>query len=49
MFSAPLWPANQRLREIIAPVPGGMRYVEEPSVDGGPWKFTEDYRRRKIR
>ena len=45
----PFWPANQRLREIITPVPGGMRYVEELSVDGGPWKVTEDYRQRKVR
>jgi hypothetical protein len=45
----PFWPSNERLRTIITPVPGGMRYVEEHSVDGGPWKITEDYRYRKIR
>jgi hypothetical protein len=30
-------------------VPGGLRYVEEQSVDGGPWTVTEDYRRRRLR
>lgn len=46
----PFWPSNERLRTIITPVPGGgMRYVEEHSVDGGPWKITEDFRYRKIR
>lgn len=45
----PLLPANTRLREIITVVPGGLRYVEEKSVDGGPWTVTEDYRRRRIR
>jgi hypothetical protein len=45
----PLLPANKRLREIITVVPEGLRYVEEQSVDGGPWTITEDYRRRRIR
>ena len=45
----PLLPANKRLREIITVVPEGLRYVEEQSVDGGPWTVTEDYRRRRIR
>jgi hypothetical protein len=45
----PFWPANERLRTIITLVPDGMRYVEEHSVDGGPWKVTEDYRYRKLR
>ena len=46
---SPLLPANTRLREIITVVPEGLRYVEEKSVDGGPWTITEDYRRRRIR
>ena len=46
---SPLLPANKRFREIITVVPGGLRYVEEQSVDGGPWTVTEDYRRRRIR
>jgi hypothetical protein len=45
----PLWPANERLRTIITAVPGGLRYVEEHSVDGGPWAITEDYRHRRVR
>jgi hypothetical protein len=45
----PFWPANERHRTIITPVPNGMRYIEEHSVDGGPWKVTEDYRYRKLR
>ena len=45
----PLLPANKRLREIITVVPEGLRYVEEQSVDGGPWTVTEDYRRRRIK
>ena len=45
----PLLPANKRLREIITVVPEGLRYVEEQSVDGGPWTITEDYRRRRIK
>jgi hypothetical protein len=45
----PNWPANQRLRTIITAVPGGLRYVEEHSVDGGPWTITEDYRHRRVR
>jgi hypothetical protein len=46
---SPLLPASTRLREIITVVPEGLRYVEELSVDGGPWTITEDYRRRRIR
>jgi hypothetical protein len=45
----PSSPANQRLRTIITAVPEGLRYVEESSVDGGVWKITEDYRRRRVR
>jgi hypothetical protein len=45
----PNWPANQLLRTIITAVPGGLRYVEEHSVDGGPWTLTEDYRHRRVR
>jgi len=37
-----LLPANKRLREIITVVPEGLRYVEEQSIDGGPWTVTED-------
>jgi hypothetical protein len=44
----PFWPANNRLRTIITAVPEGLRYVEESSVDGGPWKVTEDYRRIRV-
>ena len=46
---SPLLPGNNRLREIITVVPGGLRYVEEQSVDGGPWTVTEDYRRRRVK
>ena len=45
----PNWPANNRLRTIITAVPEGLRYVEESSVDGGPWKVTEDYRQKRVR
>jgi hypothetical protein len=46
----PRWPANERLRTIITAVPGGgLRFVEEHSVDGGPWTITEDYRYRRVR
>lgn len=44
----PMWPANNRLRTIITAVPEGLRYVEESSVDGGPWKITEDYRHKRV-
>jgi hypothetical protein len=49
MQPSPLLRANQRFREIITVVPGGLRFVEERSVNGGPWTVTEDYRRRRIR
>jgi hypothetical protein len=45
----PLVPANNRLRTIITAVPQGLRFMEESSVDGGPWKVTEDYRHRRLR
>jgi hypothetical protein len=45
----PLLPSNQRLRTIITAEPEGLRFVEESSVDGGPWEVTEDYRRRRVR
>ena len=45
----PFWPANNRLRTIITAIPEGLRFVEESSVDGGPWKITEDYRHRRVK
>jgi len=46
-WAAPLLRANQRFRTIISPVEGGMRFVEERSIDGKPWEVTEDYRYRR--
>jgi hypothetical protein len=33
----------QRLRQIITPTKDRIRFVEESSENGGPWKTTEDY------
>jgi hypothetical protein len=49
MVSAPGLRKTHRLREIITAVPEGVRYVEERSVDGGPWEVTEDYRFRRVK
>ena len=38
MQPSPLLPKNLRLRTIITPTPNGIRFVEEGSKDGGPWK-----------
>ena len=49
MVSAPGLPKTHRFREIITAVPDGVRYVEERSVEGGPWEVTEDYRFRRVK
>lgn len=49
MQPSPLLPKNTRFREIITPTEHGLRFVEEASTDGGPWKVTEDYRMRRIK
>jgi hypothetical protein len=49
MQPSPLLPSNERFREIITKVGNGLRFVEERSVDGGPWSITEDYRYRRVR
>lgn len=49
MVSAPNLSPNQRFRTIITRVPDGVRYVEERSIDGGPWEVTEDYRFKRVR
>jgi hypothetical protein len=48
MQPSPHLPPNQRFREIISKVGTGLRFVEERSVDGGPWSVTEDYRYRRV-
>jgi hypothetical protein len=48
MQPTPLLPKNKRFREIITPTENGLRFVEEVSTDGGPWRVTEDYRMRRI-
>jgi hypothetical protein len=49
MQPTPLLPSNERYREIITRVDGGLRFVEERSVDGGPWVITEDFRYRRAK
>lgn len=49
MVSAPGLPKTHRFREIITAVPGGIRYVEERSINGGPWEVTEDFRHRRVK
>ena len=49
MQPSPLLPSNERFREIITKVGNGLRFVEERSVDGGPWSITEDYRYRRVK
>jgi hypothetical protein len=49
MQPSPVLPANERFREIITKVGDGLRFVEERSVDGGPWSITEDYRYRRVK
>ena len=49
MVSAPGLPKTHRFREIITAVPEGIRYVEERSIDGGPWEVTEDFRHRRVK
>ena len=49
MQQSPLLPPNERFRTIITKVGTGLRFVEEHSVDGGPWSVTEDYRYRRVR
>ena len=45
MQPSPLLPSNHRFREIITKVGNSLRFIEERSVDGGPWSVTEDYYR----
>ncbi len=33
----------QRLRIVITPTNDRLRFVEESSMNGGPWQTTEDY------
>lgn len=33
----------QKLRQVITPTKDRIRFVEESSENGGPWKITEDY------
>ena len=47
MQPSPLLPSNHRFREIITKVGNSLRFVEERSVDGGPWSVTEDYYRHR--
>lgn len=49
MVSAPGLPKTHRFREIITAVPEGSRYVEERSINGGPWEITEDFRHRRVK
>lgn len=49
MQPSPLLRSNERFRTIITRVGSGLRFVEEHSVDGGPWSITEDYRYRRVR
>lgn len=49
MVSAPGLPKTHRFREIITAVPQGIRYVEERSINGGPWEITEDFRHRRVK
>ena len=49
MQPSPLLPSNQRFREIITKAGDRLRFVEERSVDGGPWSITEDYQYRRVK
>ena len=49
MQQSPLLPPNERFREIITKVDNGLRFVEERSVNGGPWSVTEDYLSRRVK
>jgi hypothetical protein len=47
LLRSELLPPNQRLRTVITTAPTGLRFVEEQSIDGGPWTIGEDYRYRR--
>jgi hypothetical protein len=49
MQPSPRLPSNERFREIITKVGDGLRFVEERSVNGGPWSITEDYWYRRVK
>lgn len=38
----------QRLRMIVTVAADTIHFVEESSVDGGPWRTTEDYRHVRV-
>lgn len=43
-------PGNaQRLRMVVTVAADTIRFVEESSEDGGPWRVTEDYRHVRVR
>lgn len=39
----------QRLRIVITPAADRIRFVEESSTNGGPWRTTEDYTNVRVR
>lgn len=46
------WCRRRDCRSLIAfakSSPEGIRYVEERSLDGGPWEMTEDCRFRRLK
>ena len=45
----PLVPKGLRLRTTITRTAGGLRFVDERSMDGGPWQVAEDYQHRRIK
>jgi hypothetical protein len=40
---------TQRLRMVVTVAADTIRFVEESSEDGSPWRITEDYRHVRVR
>ena len=45
----PLVPDGLRLRTTITRTAGGLRFVDESSMKGGPWQVLEDYQHIRIK
>jgi hypothetical protein len=45
----PLVPEGLRLRTTITRTAAGLRFVDESSMNGGPWQVAEDYEHRRIK
>ncbi|HVL66357.1 MAG TPA: hypothetical protein VM364_03750 [Vicinamibacterales bacterium] len=45
----PLVPEGMRVRTTVTRTEGGLRFVDEVSMNGEPWRVTEDYRHRRVK